>query len=220
MKMKRFFTVTFSVLLMATLSMSAFAQQDLPEGAIARLGKGEMRDIAYSPDGRLLAMAVLADILLYDTGNGQEVARLAGHTGAVTDLSFSPDGKTLASGVDDGSVHLWDVATRTLRNTLSGAVPPMSFSPDSKTLAAKNSRILGGAVGLWDVATGEPLQKTFRGGYASYFISVSFSPDGQTLAVVHWGDVRLYDVATGRLRHIVNPSALILRGNISFRSRW
>ena len=38
MKMKRFFTVAFSVLLMATFSMSAFAQQDLPEGAIARLG--------------------------------------------------------------------------------------------------------------------------------------------------------------------------------------
>ena len=126
MKMRRFSTVAFSVLLMATLSISAFAQQDLPEGAIARLGKGEMRDIAYSPDGRLLAMAVLADILLYDTGNGQEVARLAGHTGAITRLSFSPDGLTLASGGSgryDDRMYLWDVATRTLRHTLR-AEPP------------------------------------------------------------------------------------------------
>ena len=108
--MKRFFTVTFSVLLMATLFISAFAQQDLPEGAIARLGKGEMRDIAYSPDGRLLAMAVLADIWLYDTGNGQEAARLAGHTGAVTDLSFSLNGQTLAVS-SSLKTRVYDVAT-------------------------------------------------------------------------------------------------------------
>ena len=145
MKMKRFFTVTFSVLLMATLSMSAFAQQDLPEGAIARLGKGDMRLYSvFSGWEELLAMAVLSDIWLYDTGNGQEVARLAGHTGAVYRLSFSPDGQTLAATVSgaDG-VRLWDVATRTLRHTLSGAVPPMSFSPDSKTLAAEDTRIFG-----------------------------------------------------------------------------
>ena len=211
MKMKRFFTVTFSVLLMATLSISAFAQQNLPAGAIARLGKGDLRYIAYSPDGRLLAMAVLADIWLYDTGNGQEVARLAGHTGAITRLSFSPDGQTLASGSSDRTVRLWDVATRTLRQTLSGAEPPMSFSPDSKTLAAEDYRILGGAVSLWDVATGEPLQKIFQGGYV-FLTHLSFSPDGQTLAVSSSLKTRVYDVATGRLRYIIKHSYSYSRG--------
>ena len=81
----------------------------------------------------------------------------------------------------------------------------MSFSPDSKTLAAEDSRIFGGAVRLWDVATGEPLQKIFQGGYVSP-IYIFFSPDGQTLAVLSSLKTRVYDVATDRLRYIIKHS--------------
>ena len=95
-------------------------------------------------------------------------------------------------------MRLWDVATRTLRHTLSRASAPISFSPDSKTLAAES----GGGVRLWDVATGEPL-KTFQG--RSVRDNVCFSGDGQTLLVQTWSYVHLYDVETGRLRHIVHP---------------
>ena len=117
----------------------------------------------------------------------------------VRSIAFSPDGKTLASGSDDDTIKLWDVATGTLKATLeghAGSVNSVAFSPDGKTLASGSSDV---TIKLWDVAT-EKLKTTLEE-HTSSVNSVAFSPDGKTLASGS-GDntIKLWDVATRTLK--------------------
>ena len=180
------------------LNNATFAQDSprwhLPDGAIARLGKGTINEIAYSPDGNRLAVAGSIGIWLYDTTTYQEIALLTGHRETVRSVSFSPDSTTLASGSYQ-EVRLWDVATGSLINTLEGhtdEVNSVAYSPDGTTLAAGG----GNTVGLWDVSTGN-LINTLTG-HRDEVHSIVFSPDGTTLASgSEDGTVRLWDMAGG-----------------------
>ena len=193
-------TIVTSLILLTLFSLSTFAQDytqwGLPDGAKARLGKGSIREIQYSPDGTRLAVASSIGIWLYDAHTGAEVALLTGHTGLVNSVSFSPDGRTLASGSYDKTVRLWDVVTGGHIRTLVGHtdwVYSVSFSPDGRTLASGS---WDDTVRLWDVVTGGHIRTLV--GHTDWVYSVSFSPDGRTLASGSWDrTVRLWDVVTG-----------------------
>ena len=80
------------------------------------------------------------------------IAILGGYGNTVLSVAFSPDGKTLATGDNDDTVQLWNVATRQpigLPLSSTGAVNWVALSPDGKTLAAGNA---DGTVRLWNVA--------------------------------------------------------------------
>ena len=117
------------------------------------------------------------------------------HTRIVQFVTFSPDGATLATGSQDSTIRLWDLATRrniaTKKHTYF--VYSAAFSPDGATIAVGSS---GKRVELLDVAT---LQKiTEFGGHRQYVSSVAFSSDGMTLATGSWGEVKLWDMGTQR----------------------
>jgi WD40 repeat protein len=66
-------------------------------------------------------------------------------------LAFRPDGRILASGGDDRSIRLWDVATGKKTVPLMGhtdKVRAVAFSPDGQTLASGSS---DGTIKLWQL---------------------------------------------------------------------
>ncbi len=163
---------------------------------------------AFSPDGRLLATVAQRATTLWDTSTWRPLgAPLRSSQGRGEGVDFSPDGRTLAIAGGEGSVELWDVATRKKLRELkdpaaaTSAEPALSavrYSPDGSVIAAGGQE--ANHVTLWDAASGRvlagPIITNPPGSGAQ---SIAFSPDSQRIAVPGApGSVGIWEVATGR----------------------
>ena len=183
----------------ASFSAEEYPTWNLPEGATVRLGRGSVsrRDgaLAFSPDGRFLAVASSIGVWLYDREDLNQLTLLPVERART--VAFSPDGTTLVSGSgwSEGEIGLWDLSTGIRTATLEPRawVKYMDISPDGGTLASGTG---GPGIELWDLATGT--RTALLEGQTSPGTSVSFSPDGTVLvAGEEDGSVRLWDLATG-----------------------
>ena len=119
---------------------------------------GDVDDLAYSPDGTLIAVGTRFEgVRFLDAGSGAIVRTIAGaHSGSVTRVDFSADGSQLVTGGSDGLVKVWTVDDGTLVRTLSGgsgAVNALDLSGDDRFLLSADPTHLY----LWDFAAGTVL---------------------------------------------------------------
>jgi WD40 repeat protein len=159
---------------------------------------GQVRSIAFSPDGKRLATAGTDKLVrTWEVESGKRLVNFEGHTDKVTAVAFSPDGKMLASCGNDTTARLWDSASGKSQRTLKhdSWLERVAFSPDGKSLAIAGG--WGGKVHLWDLTAGGDKPRWV--GRQPLSISVAFSPDGKKLAGAGWEcAVRVWDVATGK----------------------
>ncbi|MFD5710820.1 trypsin-like peptidase domain-containing protein [Streptomyces pharetrae] len=161
---------------------------------------GEVRAVAYSPDGGTMATGGMDwSVRLWDTATMKARARLPGHKDAVNAVAFSSDGRILATGSADNTVRLWNAKTGQHIRTLSGhkeSVRALAFSSDGRTLATGSA---DNTVRLWNANTGEP-GRTLRG-HSEPVMTMAFHPDGHTLATGSADNsVRLWGVGAGTSR--------------------
>ncbi|WFB05745.1 serine/threonine protein kinase [Streptomyces sp. LX-29] len=132
--------------------------------------------LAISPDGRLLVTAY--PVRLRELPSCRVLATVDEYTSHQAAV-FSPDGQILALGQLDGTVRLWNAATRQEVVTLKGhkgTVNALAFHPSGRTLAGAGR---DGTVRLWDTASGKSTA-TFT--CPNSLEAVAFSPDGKMLA--------------------------------------
>jgi WD40 repeat protein len=164
-------------------------------------------DIAFSPDGCFLASASRDGTLrVWSVQDGQSIHRLDDHTRDVFALAISADSQLLVSAGQDHTVRLWSLPSgrslKTLRGYTSG-IHSLSLSPDNQMLASSKQ---DETIQLWHLQLDgtlsslrpyKTLSNLTRG--ISSLTNLSFSPDGQTLAInQHDGSIAVWQIQTGQ----------------------
>lgn len=121
-----------------------------------------MLSVVVSPDGTCVATGGGNEVFVSDAESGHLISGpMKGHNSWVNWLCFSPDGKRLASGSDDRTVIIWDMATGKMLVPPSpfqahfGQVRSVSFSPDGKRIMTASN---DNTIQIWDADTGRPFE--------------------------------------------------------------
>jgi WD40 repeat protein len=159
---------------MLPLAMFLFAN---PQGAVLRhvvKNPGGVLSVAFSPDGEMVVCGGENTLRMYNVGTGALVRSFIDQEAVINSVALSPRGDLLAAADDDGAIRIWNPQTGEQKSSILVHMP-------HETKGSHDYRVL----------------------------CLRFSPDGRTLAsgsggfecldCAPYGEVKLWDVRTGRL---------------------
>ncbi|MBJ01571.1 MAG: hypothetical protein CMK00_01730 [Planctomycetes bacterium] len=158
---------------------------------------GMINDVAWSRDGKYLALASTDGLATVFSAEGTEPAvNLTGHEGPLRSVAFSPDGREVATASEDATARIWRRADGAERLVLRGHRSGLwgaDFSPDGALLSTCSG---DGRVIIWNPEDGRELMSIASRGVPVW--SARFSPGGDSLATAgEDGWVHIYNLETG-----------------------
>ncbi len=178
-----------------------YTKWELPKEAKARLGKGGIDAILFSPDSTQLAVGSNIGVWLYDAKTGKEITVFPSICQAI---AFSPDGQFIASGggkLRGQELQVWEIASKRKVPIIGGPFvgSALRFSEDGKTLVSLGN--WGDTISQLDLKTGQGNikhleERQFSGSRSQevYALTHDKFAVGNTD-----GKIQLYDTSTGKM---------------------
>ena len=158
----------------------------LPEGAIARFGKGDVDegDVKVSPDGTFFAVGTLMGLWWYDVSSMSPISLWETKRGMVNSIDFSADGKWLIISTADDIIKVLDVQSGECVIQIEGqdAFGGLACSSNGKWIAIAG---MNGVVKVLDIHSGACIAQMDRGAHefqSNDIYQLEFSPGGERLA--------------------------------------
>src|SRR6185436_16049752 len=165
-------------------------------------------DIAFSPDGSILATASFDRTARLWNADGEPRGVLTGHRASITKVRFTPAGDRLVTTSADNTARLWSVSGMLLgeltghTNSIWGA----SIRPSGDRLATAST---DHSVIVWDLVRAQELRPILTARDPST-PQLAFAPGGARLAIARTdGSLSVIDVQTGAVTCTATSPAAI-----------